>query len=299
VARTTNRLPEFEVVRLPEEPAVRLAQDVASSSPPAPVLPPAVPKTSNASPQPTKPVTAAVSRAEPKPEKRTLLQRFISPFGGKTKSDVNPPKVLVDAKPDSTGTTYASLPAATPPPPEATKPAPQPPPPIPRYAYLSPAKPAAGDRRQAEVYFAQGLRDQQAGRPNQARAYYMSALRTDPSYFEAYYNLGLAAYEVNDWKQALYAYENARALLPDSLEVQYNFALTLKQVGYLQDAAEELEKILQKSPNETRAHLTLANLYAQQLAQTKLAREHYLKVLETNPRHPKSADIRFWLAANP
>ena len=104
---------------------------------------------------------------------------------------------------------------------------------------------------------------------------------------------------MNDWKQALYAYEYALAILPDSADVRYNFALTLKQAGYLQDAAGELEKVLQKNPSETRAHLTLANLYAQQLAQKTLAREHYLKVLETNPRHPKSADIRYWLAANP
>ena len=89
------------------------------------------------------------------------------------------------------------------------------------------------------------------------------------------------------------------AILPDSPEVRYNFALTLKKAGYWHDAADELEKLLQKSPSETRGHLTLANLYAQQLAQPKLAREHYLKVLETNPRHPKSADIRYWLAANP
>jgi tetratricopeptide (TPR) repeat protein len=293
----TNRLPDLEVVRLPEAPTVRLAQDVTPSSPVTQALPAAVPKTASVPPQPTNVLPAFTSKAEPKPEKKNLLQRFINPFGGKSKSDPTPPKAAVAVKPDAaTNVTYASQTITTLPPAEPVKP---PPPPIPRYVYLAPAKPAAGDRHQAEVYFGQGLRDQQAGRQNQARASYMNALRTDPSYFEAYYNLGLAAYEVNDWKQALYAYEYALAILPDSADVRYNFALTLKQAGYLQDAAGELEKVLQKNPSETRAHLTLANLYAQQLAQKTLAREHYLKVLETNPRHPKSADIRYWLAANP
>jgi len=57
-------------------------------------------------------------------------------------------------------------------------------------------------------------------------------------------------------------------------------------------------RILQSSPNETRAHLSLGNLFAQQLHQPQLAREHYLKVLQNDPRHPQSAEIRYWLSAN-
>jgi len=29
------------------------------------------------------------------------------------------------------------------------------------------------------------------------------------------------------------------------------------------------------------------------------ARQHYLKVLEVEPRHPQAGAIRYWLAANP
>lgn len=93
--------------------------------------------------------------------------------------------------------------------------------------------------------------------------------------------------------------ELALALNPVSTDARANFALALKQAGYPRDAANELEKILQASPNDARAHLTLGNLYAQQLGQPKLAREHYLKVLELDPRHAQSGPIRYWLAANP
>ena len=61
----------------------------------------------------------------------------------------------------------------------------------------------------------------------------------------------------------------------------------------------ELEQLLATSPNEARAHLALANRYAQQFHQTGKARQHYLKVLELAPRHPQASAIRFWLAANP
>lgn len=73
----------------------------------------------------------------------------------------------------------------------------------------------------------------------------------------------------------------------------------LKQANYPVDAVVELEKLVARNPNEARAHLALANLYAQQMHQTAKARQHYLKVLELAPRHPQASAINFWLAANP
>jgi tetratricopeptide (TPR) repeat protein len=132
-----------------------------------------------------------------------------------------------------------------------------------------------------------------------AVAAYEKATRLDPAYFEAYYNQGLAVYEMGNWQPCLAAYEFALAIQPDALDARYNFALALKQANYPQDAANELIRILKSAPEEVRAHLSLANLYAQQLRQPKLAREHYSRVLELDPRHPKAAEIRYWLAATP
>ena len=52
-------------------------------------------------------------------------------------------------------------------------------------------------------------------------------------------------------------------------------------------------------PGEARAHVALANLYAQQLGQPARAREHYLRLLELDPQHPQATAIRYWLEANP
>ena len=93
-------------------------------------------------------------------------------------------------------------------------------------------------------------------------------MQLDPSLFEAHYNLGLAATEAGNLPLALSAYEAALTLQPSSLDARYNFALVLKQANYPTDAATELEKLLATYPNETCAHLALANLYAQQLHQT-------------------------------
>jgi tetratricopeptide (TPR) repeat protein len=147
--------------------------------------------------------------------------------------------------------------------------------------------------------FAQGVQAQQAHRLPEAMQSYRLATQADPTLFEAHYNLGLAATEAGNLAAALAAYEHALAVQPQSLDGRYNFALVLKQANYLGDAVNELERVLATYPNETRAHLALGNLYAQQFHQPAKARQHYLRVLEVEPRHPQASAIRYWLAANP
>ena len=69
--------------------------------------------------------------------------------------------------------------------------------------------------------------------------------------------------------------------------------------GYALDAANELERVVEAKPEDSRAHLSLGNLYSQQLGQKEKARAHYQKLLELDPRHAQASAVRFWLAANP
>jgi tetratricopeptide (TPR) repeat protein len=168
-----------------------------------------------------------------------------------------------------------------------------------RYQYRSPAKPAAGKHAAAERAFAQGLQAQQSNHLPEAVQAYRKATQLDPAYYDAYYNLALAAGSAGNLQQALVACEFALVLRPESADARYNFALLLKQADHDQDAADELERLLKVYPQEPRGHLALGNLYAQQLRQPAKAREHYLKVLEYDPHNAQAAAIRYWLIANP
>jgi Tfp pilus assembly protein PilF len=57
--------------------------------------------------------------------------------------------------------------------------------------------------------------------------------------------------------------------------------------------------LLSQHPDETRAHLLLGNLYAQQLGQPDFARGHYQKALEQDPSSPQAPALRAWLQNNP
>jgi tetratricopeptide (TPR) repeat protein len=168
-----------------------------------------------------------------------------------------------------------------------------------RYSYSNPSKPKAGNRIEAEKHFAAAVKAQRAGETRSALSGYKKAVAADPAYFEAHYNGGLAAYELENWSESLRAYEHALALRPDSIDARYNFALALKGANYLEDSALQLGQILRMRPDESRAHLSLGNLYAYKLNQPQLARQHFTKVLEYDPFNPQASEIRFWLANHP
>jgi tetratricopeptide (TPR) repeat protein len=272
-ATNSTTLPE-EVVTLAEEPVFKPAQAVSTGTAPAQGSPAAT------AVPPTQPAARTPS-TESAPAKRGFFQR-INPANLFTRDEKTP--IRPTPLPDST----ASQPG------EGTLV-----PPAARYSYRSPRKPTSGNRPEAERSFTQGLQAQQAQRLPEAIQAYRRAIQVDPGFYDAYYNLGLAASQSGNIEMALGSYEIALAIRPESLDARYNFALVLKQANFPLDAVAELEKILTTYPNESRTHLALGNLYAQQLQQPAKARPHYLKVLESDPRNPQAAPIRYWLTENP
>lgn len=289
-----------EVVTLPPEPVIKLSPDTPSASETPTTQPPAVETASRASP-------IAAPSVSSKPDKPGFISRLFRrdarsaprpkplPPATEIAAANSTPAVSTNAKtsPDD-GASVPAVSKTAPAQGSVAKPSS-----ISRYRYLSPSKPASGNRREAERAFAQGQQSQRANRLAEAAQAYRQATVLDPSYFEACYNLGLTAYETRSYRQALTAWENALAIQPESVDARYNFALALKAANYPMDAAKELEKILAASPNETRAHLLLGNLYAEQLDDVSQARTQYLKVLELDPRHPQATAIRYWLVAHP
>jgi tetratricopeptide (TPR) repeat protein len=167
--------------------------------------------------------------------------------------------------------------------------------PFPRYRYRATGNLKPGDRVAAERYLGEGYQAHSRYRYSEAIGAYQKAIQSDSSFFDAHYNLGVAAFENGDLPLALSSYETALTIQPDSLKARFNFASTLEEAGYPRDAADELDKLAVMHPNEVRVHSTLGNLYAKKLGDPRRARVHYLRVLELDPRHPDATAIRYWL----
>ncbi|HZF00754.1 MAG TPA: tetratricopeptide repeat protein [Methylomirabilota bacterium] len=271
---------------------------------PKPIEPEHAPTVSSHPTQPTKSQqTPQVVKVQPEPViVGKLVETGNPPAGTKTGTlhNVNPLNWFGSSKKNYAEDGVTSLPSgnAKPvsPPPIKFQPAP---PTFPRYLYLSPRKPRTGDHKAAARVFAEAHGFEQKQQWADAMASYQKAAALDPGWFEAQYNYGVLAYRQRDFGHALLADEMALAIEPDSIDTRYNFALALKTTGYATDAVNELKRIVTEKPDDVRSHLALGNLYAQQLREPALARQHYLKVLALDPRNPQVTDIQFWLSANP
>jgi hypothetical protein len=256
-------------------------------------------------PEPATGKTGVISRLNPlnwfrssAPEKHNenKVTPLPPPVANNNRAGVTPPAPVNSSIPTQTASAPAPKPVVAPKPVKMVQPAP---PTFPRYLYLSPRKPPAGDRRTASGAFTRAREFEQNSRWLDALQSYRQATELDPGWFEAQYNYGVIAFRLRNFNQSLAAYEMALALQPDSVDTRYNFALALKAAGYVPDAVNELIKILAVNPDEMRVHLALGNLYAQQLYDLVQARQHYLKVLQLDPRNPQAPDIQFWLSSNP
>ncbi len=269
------------VVHLAAEPIIKPAEDVQVTS----TRPLAEPDSTLITPEPQ-----GVGQESKSSQKRSLLHRLnpINLFSHDDKAPVTPttqthlPLSAGDASSTTGGPPHSIDPGK-----------------FPRYTYLSPEKPTAGDRTASEQAFAQGVQFQQGRRLSDALQAYRRAAQLDASFYDAQYNFGLAASESGNSTLALSAYEMALAIQPDSLDARYNFGLVLRQSGYVVDAATQFEKILAQYPDEARAHLALGNLYAQQLRNIPKARQHYQAVLAVAPQSPQAGAIRYWLSDHP
>lgn len=167
-----------------------------------------------------------------------------------------------------------------------------------RYRYLAAATMlVAGNHDEAARLVSQGFAAQQNDKKGEAMVCFQRAIKADPRCYDAYYLLGGVARESGNLPVALDALERAVSLKPESADPRYAFAWTLSKAKFPQDCADELEKLLKQTPNEVRAHLLLANVYAQELGMTHQAREHYQRVIDLEPNHPQASSIRNWLKA--
>jgi len=276
-----------EVVRLDDDEPVKPARDVALNSSSSPVNSASTKTSPN---NPSSPPSRVLAN---NPPKKTGFVQQLNPrnwFRNEAKSTPPPASELVAENNQVNSATNLTMAMGT------ARSARQP---MARYKYRvhSAAKP--GDRGEAERLLAQGVHEEELNRLSDAIKTYRRAVKADPSFFDAKYNLGVAAFEAGDLTECLSAYDDALAVNPLSLKARFNFAVALQKAGYPADAAIEMEQLLSDNPGEARAHFALANLYSQQLGQPGKARAHYLRLLELDPQHPQATSVRYWLEANP
>jgi tetratricopeptide (TPR) repeat protein len=110
--------------------------------------------------------------------------------------------------------------------------------------------------RVAESLFQTALGHQQTGRPDKAMDCYRQAVRIDPDFAEAIYNLGVLYYQQSMWGPAIECFRRVVELKPGSTDSEFNLAMALQQSGRYELAAGVFDHLLDttgESPNLLKA----------------------------------------------
>ena len=120
------------------------------------------------------------------------------------------------------------------------------------------------DNERAHNNLGEFLLDESEQLPD-ATAEFQAALKINPDYAEAHYNLGIALYKAGQISDAIAQYEEALRIKPDYAEAHHNLGLVFSQdPGRLPDAIAEYQAALRIRPDDANTHNSLGTALAQQ-----------------------------------
>lgn len=117
---------------------------------------------------------------------------------------------------------------------------------------------AAAATDQLHVWLQQALAYQRAGQPVEASQYYLLAIRAQPNYWKAYYNLGVTFQAMNQLAEARNAYQRVVQLNPDFAEAHNNLGNVLRALKDDNAAEAAYQRALALKPSLAEASYNMA-----------------------------------------
>ncbi|MEP7295525.1 MAG: tetratricopeptide repeat protein [Burkholderiales bacterium] len=125
----------------------------------------------------------------------------------------------------------------------------------------------------AATYFRQGEK-LEARDGDAALAAYHKAIELDPSFADAYLNLGAMLCEAKRCEAAVSLYDSAIVACPTSALIRFNRAVALEDLGRLEEAVASYELSLKLDPSLADAHFNIARL-KERLGDSQSALRHF------------------------
>lgn len=125
----------------------------------------------------------------------------------------------------------------------------------------------------AATYFRQG-ESLEAKDAAAALAAYRQAIETDPTFADAYLNLGAMLCEARKCEEAVSLYDSAIVACPKSALIRFNRAVALEDLGLLDEAVVSYELSLTLEASLADAHFNIARL-KERLGDSKGALRHF------------------------
>jgi tetratricopeptide (TPR) repeat protein len=115
---------------------------------------------------------------------------------------------------------------------------------------------------------------------------FRNALRDDPNFWEASYNLGIAYFNDHEYDKALLQFDQIIAALPNFEKPYYGRALILYRRKDYSKAKSDFEQVIKFNPNDYKPYFYLGKVSIN-LGQFSEATKHLNKAAELNPDYSK------------
>jgi len=143
------------------------------------------------------------------------------------------------------------------------------------------------DPTYVEAYNNLGIIYQMIGDVERAFESYQKSTKINPRYEKGYNNLGILLLLKGRNEEALEAFQKALAVNPNNIESHINLGILLKKKGEWEKAIESYRRALAISPLHGETHYNIALLY-EQLENLELAISHYQQFIQLSSKsHPE------------
>jgi tetratricopeptide (TPR) repeat protein len=115
---------------------------------------------------------------------------------------------------------------------------------------------------------------------------FRNAIREDPNFWEASYNLGIAYFNDQDYNKALEQFDRIISALPAFEKPYYGRALILYRRKDYAKAKSDFQKVIKYNPNDYKPYFYLGKI-SSNLKQYKDANKYLTKAAEINPDYSK------------
>ncbi len=133
-----------------------------------------------------------------------------------------------------------------------------------------------------QKYFASGQHYLEQGKFSEAAIEFHNALKVDPAYADAHYQLGMSYVKTQQWARANQELARAVELQPQNYSARFELAKLLIASGNFSQAQEQTDSLLRDRPNDAQSHFIAANLLAAQ-AHFPAAMQEMQKAIALNP----------------
>jgi tetratricopeptide (TPR) repeat protein len=143
------------------------------------------------------------------------------------------------------------------------------------------------DPTYVEAYNNMGIIYQMLGNADRAFGAYQKATEINPRYEKGYNNLGILLLLKGRYEEALEAFAKALAVNPNNIESHINLGILYKKKGQWEKATESYQRALAIDPLHKETHYNIALLY-EQLENLELAISHYQQFIQLSSKsHPE------------